>query len=188
MIVFNWYLWSCGVWWRQNRYVCAVGPSFNYQQTGSLWKPPHAFTCHISKGKGEVVLVHAMKPNWQVDKHIHSFLVLPLHSICFIPSTHWTGWYVGQSTCLNTLEERKISWSCQELSQYSSVVQPVAFSLHKLSYASSLCQMGKIFKWQHVINNAGKRNQKSECMTTDRCIVHQFVTCQVLNGAFKSSY
>ena len=95
MTVFNWYLWSCGVWRRQNRYVCAVGPSFKYLQTRSLWKPLHVFTCHISKGKGEVVLVHAMKPNWQVDKHIHSFLVLPLHSIHSIPSTQWTGCCVG---------------------------------------------------------------------------------------------
>jgi len=139
MIVFNWYLWSCGVWRRQNRYVCAVGPSFNYQQTRSLWKPPHAFTCHISKGKGEVVLVHAMKTNWQVDKHIHSFLVLPLHSIHSIPSMHRTGCCVGPSACLNTLEERKISWPFQKLSRYSSAVKPVAFPLHKLSYASSLC-------------------------------------------------
>ena len=85
LCTFNWYFWSCGVWRRQNRYVRAVGPSFNYQQMRSLWKPPRAFICHISQGKAEVVPVNTMKPNWQVDKHIHSFLVLPLHSICFIP-------------------------------------------------------------------------------------------------------
>jgi hypothetical protein len=60
--------------------------------------------------------------------------------------------------------KRKISCSCQELNPSSSVIQPLAWSLHQLSYPGSTCYQLLIAQgiWVTAISST----------TIDHCITY----------------